>query len=292
MAYQAFIDYNRKFGVEIECVGESPVQTLDLFYDLQDSGLDVEISKDILHNPYRWSIAQDSTLVGKEPIELITPALFFNPDGLFKVNQGLRNLVHHKFEINDSCGLHVHWGASDFTGEHVLNLLRLYAKYEKVIDLFLDPSRRENRNKNCQSLIKHGGFEWIGSLQKPLYLQAFQIANEFQRTQKIESADSLPSARHHKVNVTSINKYETIEFRQHQGTLNYFDVYYWILFTGQMINRAKTSCFNVRPGKATFGSLMKVLGLTNEQMQKDTAEYNLLSQMREHYKKIYKENNK
>lgn len=310
MAYRAFLDENRHFGVEIECFGANR-ETLKL--RLTEWGI-LSTVEDKYRNEDRevWTIGVDNTIQERNPIELISPRLR-GMNGLSEVRRAVAaiypRIYPFKLEINSSCSFHVHWDVADFTGRDVIDLLKLYAKYEPVIDLLVAPDRRGDQNNHCRSLIKgkDNDFDWIDRLATKPYPQAFEVAKEFERTQGLEGTTSSPSARHHKVNLVAILKYGTIEFRQHQGTLNFEEMQNWILLTGQMVNRAKTK-INTQPGEANLGEFIRLLGLSYGQLKPSywksayatekgkrivkEKDFRLLSEMREYYKEKYRENKK
>jgi putative amidoligase enzyme len=289
LPYRAFIDRSRKFGVEIECFG---IEREELHLYFCQWGVLSSVRDLYSANDYEcWTLGVDNTIIGENPVEIISPELL-GLDGLSEVKRVCQILESVNLKVNDSCAFHVHWDVSDFTGWHVVQLLRLYAKFEPVIDLFMDPSRRGNKNSHCQSLIKEGGFEWMNKLRPFLHEKAYQVADTFSRTQGLSTpVTSLPSSRHHKVNPVSILKYGTVEFRQHQGTLNFNEMMYWILFTGQLINRVKSGIV-VNSGKASLGSLISLLKLSDNciDWRGERGDMKILAEMREHYKRVSRRN--
>lgn len=286
MAYRAVFDESRKFGVEIEGYGLS---RLEIAEALEQKKFSVCLCDSYPKNSTQWTVGSDGTINQVYPVEIISPQLQ-GSTGLLEIEKVCEVLQKAGLKVDESCGLHVHWNVSDFTGHSALNLLRLYAKYEKILDYFFEENRRGDSNQHSRSLIKQGGIDWIYDLNKPFFYQAYQIALEFERTQKVEPASSFPAARHHKVNLCAINKYGTVEFRQHHGTLDFEEIKNWVVFSQQLIHRAKDTMVN--EGVATWDSLIKTLGLGESQLRESVfrPDKKQLRETREFYKERYREN--
>lgn len=292
MAYQAFIDQKRTFGVEIECFG---VTREELRFRLAQLGIEALLENHVISSDnWFWIIGEDGTIGSDPGIELKSPKLAgLGSDGILSLCHVVDVLNKiPKLDVDKSCSLHVHWDVSDYTGWDLIQLLKIYAKYEPVIDLFLAEDRRGDRNIHCRSLVKKDGFSWIDRLYDKVGYAAYEVAAEFESTQFISPVTSFPTARHHKLNPVSVLKYGTVEFRQHQGTLDWEAIKNWILFTGQLVNRAKSD-IEIGQSKVTLGDMIKFFRLTDTQMDRlTTKESNLLAAMRDYYKKIYRENKK
>lgn len=293
MAYRAAFSDKREFGVELEGYGLSRLETVELLGSVK---VGAYVNDNFSTNSEKWTVATDGTIKQKSPLEIISPRLR-GLKGLEEVRKVCAVLQKGGLKTDESCGLHIHWDVSDYTGHSMVNLLKLYAKYEKILDYFFDPSRRGDENNHARSLIKPHKPDWIYALNRPFFYRADQIAQEFEKTQTLDPVTSFPSARHHKINLCSFNKYGTVEFRQHQGTFDWMAVENWIVFTQQLVNRSKDSTVN--EGIATLESLMRTLGLTDQQLNLwedlpdkriESPRKDLLIRSRDYYKKIYREN--
>lgn len=285
MAYRAVVDWQRKFGIELEGYGLS---SLEVAEQLENVGVLAAYGETYSKSLERWTVGRDSTIQQLSPIELISPPLTLKE--LKQVEAVSWTMTQVGLKTDNSCGLHIHWNVSDYSGRSLVNLLRLYAKYEKVLDLLFHPSRREDRNQHCRSLIKGKSLDWIYRLNKPFYYRAYQIAKEFETTQHLSPVTSEPSARHHKINICAVNKYGTVEFRQHHGSLDFEEIKHWILFSQQLVLRAKDA--TIGEGAATWDSLIKTLGLSEKQLEEsiDLPEKDCLRETRDFYRERYKRN--
>lgn len=145
---------------------------------------------------------------GEPPlIELVTPVL--------EGDEGFR-VLHHTCDClqragaraDSTCGLHIHIDASGMTINQIVSILREYQRLESYIDLRVHTDRRGNQCKFARTL-KGKDYEHITSLDELL---------------------SIMPEKNYKVNVKSLRKYGTIEFRQHQGTINFEEIRSWIIF--------------------------------------------------------------
>jgi hypothetical protein len=275
MAYHAVFDSCRTFGVEIEAFDVK--QTL-LRSTMQVHGLPCKVIRNLNEVPSTWGIKSEGSIEGSHPFELVSPPLS-GIEGLEEVGRVLDLLEVLGAQVNSSCGLHVHWNCGDYTGKNMLSLLRLYAKFEPVIDYLVSASRRGNLNENCLSLCKDEAMQWITQLDPSEQNRAYQVSRDFQRLYSTPTK----SGRHHKLNILSYLTYRTVEFRQHQGTLKREDALNWIVFTQQLVNRAKYSSVLGRPSaRLTLGELLRTLRL-EKQEQLSPALYGLTQWMKKRH---------
>ena len=116
-------------------------------------------------------------------------------------------------QVNKSCGLHVHFGAKDFTIAQWVRIIRNYAAIESVIDSFMPVSRRANNNCYCKSIE----------------MPAQRIAQN-RISDMYDIRDAFCNNRYYKLNVMSFSNHKTIEFRQHSGTTDFTKIENWINF--------------------------------------------------------------
>lgn len=286
MAYRAIFDEKRKFGIELEGFGISRNELADC---LEKEKIAVRVSGGYEKLFQKWTVAQDATIAHENSFELISPILTgrWGFQEIRKVCDVVNSLG---VQTDASCGFHIHWSVSDFTGRNLINLLWLYGKFEKVLDFIFPPERRDDHSQFAHSLLRQGRMTWLYQLQGAFYVHAYQVAQGFEAGQPTGNKTSYPTARHHKVNVCAYNKYQTVEFRQHEGTFDYEKIKNWLFLSQQLVNRAKNT--TVSEGVVTWESLMKTLALTDPQMREsmDSPDKIYLHEMRDFYRKIYREN--
>lgn len=290
MTYEAMFDEQRTFGIDTEVYGVDPGLITTSFRAWGLDTIQIDYTKSSL---FTWRVSKDSSIKGPNPVEIVSPILC-GRDGLEKVDRAVNVLYNLGCEVNKSCGLHVHWSIQDYTGKNVLSLLRLYAKFEGVIDYLVSPSRRGNENKYCRSMVKDSDLRWVTELDRTERKRALEIALLF-GTRHIEwNTDEETGrpldrgSRYHKVNLSAYTQYGTAEFRQHQGTVNSNKTINWIVFTQQLVNKAKYVPVSKQvSAKPTLGELLRVLGLVDYQLERSGCTDPLVLGLGEWLKKRY-----
>lgn len=199
-------------------------------------------------NSDNWTVSSDSTvglerdevprhLDGSEwyPVELKSPAYRYRMEALTEVQRAL-DLVKEKFEIfvNETCGFHVHVGNRNrgFTVETLKNLALLVTVFERQINQ-LHP-RHRNSNSWCDT----------PRLQ-------FQSLNLWEVVEAIEAMPDIENlvllmcrnrqfggaSKYQAYNFTNLTRgnLRTIEFRQHQGTMDNLAICAWISLTCRLV---------------------------------------------------------
>lgn len=226
--------FNSKFGVEIEAYG---VDRNTVINRLTQAGLTVDSTfRRQQQVPNSWKVVGDSSVTGDYPFEIVSPILK-GQEGLNQLKTACLALSGLNVKINKSCGLHVHFDASTIGGAQLQNLLINYIRYEPIIDSLMAPSRRANNNTYCKSLISHESN--ILTLEPTKANLTNAISN-----------------RYYKVNLQSLARHGSIEFRQHAGTVNYTKIENWILFLHNLIHYSKFK--QIDRSNATFESLRKI----------------------------------
>jgi len=121
-------------------------------------------------------------------------------------------------KVNRTCGMHVHFGAADFTNAQWRRIILNYARIESIIDGFMAPSRKGDGCQWCRSIINHA--DEIERMYDPTFedmRQAFRCD------------------RYHKVNLEAFSRHKTIEFRQHAGTINFTKIENWVKFLAGLL---------------------------------------------------------
>lgn len=210
--------FNRCFGVEIEAYN-CPRQTLT--DALREAGIPVEIGSRNAETNSNWKLTTDGSLEGSHTFELVSPILC-GEQGLEVLERVCWVLDAYNVKINSSCGIHVHFNASDFNLITWQNLILSYKHAETEIDKFMPASRRGNSNTYCRSLR---GFS----------------DEDIRSAESIESLQRLFGSRYMKVNLEAYSRHRTVEFRQHSGTINFTKIENWVRFLGRMIIFASTA---------------------------------------------------
>lgn len=203
------------FGVEIECnvshgaIREAAAVTGMSYqyegYNHQDG-----------HSYFKFTT--DRSVRGDNAIECVSPVMQ-GATGKSTLKNAVDTLNRAGASVNRSCGLHVHIGASNLTGQQYANVFNNYYYLESLIDSFMAPSRRRDVNEYCRSLKDHSALTRCASI------------GDVQCT--------LNNDRYHKLNPMSYDRHKTIEFRQHQGTTDYKKILNWAMFCGKLVEWSK-----------------------------------------------------
>jgi len=180
--------------------------------------------------------------------ELVSPKLTYCEETT-ETLEAICYALQHKLDanMNDSCGLHLHFDADDLSINDLIRIGINYAYFEDVIDLLMDKTRGEDSNR------------YIRSIRKPIYKNFDTLSdildckNAYNKT-SLSVLDMMnPHRKCHKYNFVNfiyynlckigINKeakyINTIENRHHHATLHYFDILRWIQFNLSFIHHSK-----------------------------------------------------
>lgn len=195
---------NRKFGIEIEFGAQ---YSRDYFASaISEAGIpcrDEDWNRSVRNH---WKIIYDSSIHINNyeyQIELISPPLI-GVEGLDNVKQVLEVVADIGYAVNKTCGLHCHIDAHNLSFDNVRNIAAAWVGNEWVIDSFIPPSRRR-RNNYCQKVP--ASFHEIDYLSTSI--------------SDVRSYCNPNGERNYKMNLQSLNRNNTIEFRYHSGTCSF-----------------------------------------------------------------------
>lgn len=219
-----FIGRNRRFGIEIEFVGDrwAVAEALRL------RGIQARVEGYSHATPSAWKVITDSSCGS----ELVSPVLE-GEDGRRQVRVAMEALRAAGATINKSCGLHVHHDARGLSLENLQALARTFAAAEDRLFEVVAPSRRSN--VYCR--------RFRGSSVADKVERAYGLA----AIQRISGRD-----RYHAINFAAYGRHGTVEVRMHQATLNGTKAVEWVLL-GQAIVEAAVN------GEAVDASTMSAL---------------------------------
>lgn len=233
----------RKFGVELECVGNNVTRT-EAVAALTAAGIPAYIAGYGHYTSDQWKVTTDGSIMGMNGMEVVSPILE-GDEGLRQVQVVCDTLTRIGCTVNRSTGLHVHVDARDLEDEHVKNVVRMYVKYESCYDSIMPVSRRESNNTYCASVTARLG----GSVDA-----AFRAIKSARGVEGLRRAFG---TRYMKVNLDSLLRHRTVEFRQHSGSLDGQKVVCWVKLVTALVCRAKaTRCVKAK-GAGDFDAAFK-----------------------------------
>jgi len=217
------------------------------------------------YNAENWVIDGDGSIEGHFPQEIKSPILK-GAKGISTLRKLIRTLKKIGLKVNHSTGLHVHVGIKNaekaISPECAFEVLKRYASNQAAIEAIVHESRREGRNTYVRTIkpliqrieasmnpevgCERPPFAWpqMNDLQRSRFLsegsgdfywssdRRYHVTEEPGRGNVFENLDSFGNwgDHYHAVNISALNKYGTIEFRQHHGSLEAAEVCNWVLF--------------------------------------------------------------
>jgi hypothetical protein len=210
--------FNRRFGVEFEAYN---VERQTLAEKLNHAGINCKVEGYGHDNRPHWKIVPDSSLDGYNTFELVSPILT-GENGISELKTVCRVLNECGAKVNKSCGTHVHFDAETLTLQTWKNIFINYARLENTIDRFMPKSRRSDKNNFCKGFRNFPNFE-----------------QNIQNAMNINSiANRVIGGRYFKINPQSYARHKTIEFRQHNGTVDFEKISNWIYLLNNLLNRS------------------------------------------------------
>lgn len=212
----------RTFGVEIEFVGDAGV----VEEKVNRAGISCYVESYNHITKGYWKIITDSSVsadvdAGESGggFEMVSPPLK-GEEGLAQLRKVVEAMKEAGAIVNDTCGLHVHHDANDFTAQSFKNAIKIYSRFEEVLDALVIPSRRESHNSYC------------------LTVNTMEHRKAATKSDTIGDIMDVIHGRYYKLNVLSYLTHGTIEFRQHQGTLDFEEMSNWIRLTQAIVERS------------------------------------------------------
>ena len=199
-------------GVEIECFNINKLAVINALNAQRVKA----IATGYNHTDYTdtYKLGSDCSIHGADSCEVVSPIL----KNLSSLKKVCKVINEAGAKVNRSCGLHVHFGAEQFTIAQWVRIIRNYANLESIIDSFMPMSRRVNNNRYCKSIaIPAARLDVYGARNMNDIYEAFR------------------SDRYYKVNVMAFRGHKTIEFRHHSGSTEFTKIENWINFLRGLI---------------------------------------------------------
>jgi hypothetical protein len=231
------------FGVEFEVILPRGHTHSSFASALIEGGLDARV--ELYNHTTRtwWKVTTDGSLGSyAHGVELVSPILM-GEDGFEQMRKACAVMASIGCKVTKRCGFHVHVGARARQAQFFANLLNLYATYDRAIDSVVAPSRRNNLY--CRPVIA-----------------------PIRRT--IERFEDLPQdaqrQRFRKLNLTAYHRHGTVEFRQHQGTIESRKAEAWVRLCLRMTDWAanvveSADPFDLLASAPTLDRLIELVGV-------------------------------
>lgn len=219
------------FGAELEVVKPRYMTNEELARKITEAGITCHaVREQHGHVPY-WTVVYDGSLVSAGA-EVRAPSL--NPlqgtDGLnqlAKVCDAMKAAgCTAKGTAHHPCGYHVHVGARAEGVAFFRQLALAYNKYEPAIDSLVAPSRRGRMANYAQP--------------HRINTAAINAATTIDGVMRA-CGQSSTYDRNYKLNLRSFDRHGTVEFRQHQGTVESSVAVAWAKFCMRLTAFAKVA---------------------------------------------------
>lgn len=244
------------FGVEIECMMPHGMSAADLARYVTDAGVDCR-QEVYNHNNERtwWKIVSDGSLGDYiHGVELVAPKLR-GQNGFDQVKKVCDVLVAKRIKINNRCGLHVHIDVGNESVSTINNLCHIYSHFRNTIHSFLADSRTP------------GGQGYFYAQNPPLSRtpNSYRTMNDLIRGmgQEPDPRYIRNSDRYRCINLKPFNVYRTVEFRQHQGSIEYVKISNWVKLCMRMLLAGRNG-YNATAADS-LEALAQVTGMTSEE---------------------------
>jgi len=242
---------SRKFGIEIEAHN---VDMRTLNSAINAAGILCVVEGYNHQTRAHWKIVSDCSIRGNQGFELVSPILE-GDNGLMQIEVVCQVLKTLNAKVNTSCGLHVHVDARDINTDGLKRVSKMWMKYESCFDSIVTPSRRNNPYA-----------KGLRSKYQSLDAAFVAIDKAVNRNEIIMAmnGDGYGTSRYHKLNFESLLRHGTIEFRQHQGTVDGAKITNWVKLVGGFVECAITAKTIRKTGEGKFDNLLDVLPTATE----------------------------
>jgi Putative amidoligase enzyme len=199
------------FGPELEIIMPSGMTRYDLADKISAAGVPCVFSNRQHGCEATWTVVHDGSLP-RQGAEVRGPGVvpLKGTDGLEQLRKVCDAMKAAGCTVNKKCGYHVHVGARAEGVSFFRQLVLVYNKYEPAIDSLMHPSRRNNHFAQSHR-VQHAALAAATTVDG--VMRAVGQGNNYDR--------------YYKLNLRSFDRHGTVEFRQHQGTVDGNEAVTW-----------------------------------------------------------------
>jgi len=211
------------FGIEIETVGNRPSV---LASKLQHAGIHNVQAESYNHRDNdqgQWKIVTDASLRSSTGAEVVSPILS-GEAGIAEVVRMADAIKHVGSTVNVRCGLHVHFGAKSVPFKIRKRFLKLFVRFEQVLDALVNETRRGRGSEWAQSTVQVRTADNVN-----------ELLNAITAAPNQELLSMMMGGRYQKVNVgAAYRQHGTYEVRMHHGTVDSKEIVEWITILSEL----------------------------------------------------------
>jgi len=267
-----------KLGIEMEIIARNGIAKSQVLAAIREAGINITDEGYTHRVMDSWKCVSDSSL-SHGGFELVSPPMkgASNIDNqITTICEAIKGLTR----VNSTCGIHVHFEVLDKyhfkrrvdtrtergklqalknkpAKKFTANLLRNYGYFQTVIDSLVAPSRRGNT--------------YCRNIPEGAQMNKTQISNFVSNKENYAHLIYGMSGRYQVINLSSLENYGTVEFRQMNGSTNQRKILNWIRILERLVSRSWDRKYSNRDCKdfnLTMDGFMDFLGFGNNEIRK------------------------
>lgn len=271
---KGFFNNNRGFGVELELIrpnGISKQRIIDEINETENCLADFPRYGQSDRDRRFWKMTTDGSVRSNKrghtgDNELVSPILK-GQSGLQELKEVLEVLNRLNCSVNVTCGTHVHHDVTEIV-EHssknskrfMDNLITWVCKFEHIIYRLVSPSRlRGHYSQPSRLRLTNNGRDLQFNFKKSLKerVKSWQVS---------KSSSDVQTNRYCGLNLQNVWTRGSVEFRYHNGTLDFDKLKSWIVLTQAIVNvcekKTHVKMSTIKSGSKGLAQMRKALGLT------------------------------
>tara|TARA_R100001163_G_C5068394_1_gene208644 strand:+ start:11740 stop:12756 length:1017 start_codon:yes stop_codon:yes gene_type:complete len=283
----------RDFGVEIEFLRPRGISQQQVSDALNNMNIQCRVEGYNHTTRTHWKIVGDSsvnthTATHLGDNEIVSPRLR-GQDGLDELQKVCDVLQLLGCVVNKTCGIHIHHDVTNIVRESdssakkfITNLVLFCAKYEHIIYKLVSPSRLDGRNYSVpvrRTFFSRGELSRVNvidslsltNLKSELLNKVVRVVND-----KVMNGTLQPN-RSCGLNLLNVWSRGSVEFRYHNGSLNFEKIKSWIVVTNAIVNSVESTNFvklsNVPSGARGLASFRGAIGFVGRSGNQDGTPY-------------------
>ena len=158
--------------------------------------------------------------------------------------------------VNENCGLHIHIGVASLSLSSLKRLAKIYARHELSLNELLPIQRRHSASYATSNRSTYSSAYFnprTGDLTA--LFAAIDACSSIVELQQV----ACPRGKYSKCNLRSItSSKKTVEFRAHQGTLNFQKIDAWASLVTAIVRNAEDAT-EITPKESTFEEMLSEL---------------------------------
>jgi len=286
---------NRGFGIELELIRPNGISKDRIIEEINDTGEATANYPNGASDRQRrfWKMTTDCSVRSSKrghtgDNELVSPILRGH-DGVNQLKTVLEVLNRLNCSVNVSCGTHVHHDVTDAVGgtskdarRFLDNLVTWTMKFEHIIYKLVSPSRLKTGYSVPARL------QLNPDMDAPMFTnynwQNFKSSykTKIRTAQRRRSHYEIQKNRYSGLNLQNIWSRGSVEFRYHNGTLDFDKLMSWIIVTQSIVNvcemKKHVRMSTVKSGSKGLAQFRKALGFNDsdrDSLTKDANKYTI-----------------